>query len=151
LLAASRRAFQALPWTSERYAGFSTREPWLPLNADSDTLNVLNQSRDARSMLSLYRALIQLRRKDDVLSLGSFKLVAHTQSVLVYERSRGSRRALVALNMSGEAQAVHVAVAGCEPLLSTYLDKASQVNGDEIHLRPDEGLILRMLPTSVAS
>jgi alpha-glucosidase len=140
-----------MPWTSERYAGFSTREPWLPLNADSDTLNVLNQSRDSHSMLSLYRALIQLRRDDDVLSLGSFRLVTHTQRVLVYERSRGPRRVLVALNMSGEAQAVHAKIAGCEPLLSTYMDNAFQVKGDVIRLRPDEGLILRMAPTDVAS
>jgi alpha-glucosidase len=140
-----------MPWTSERYAGFSTREPWLPLNADSDTLNVLNQSRDTRSMFSLYRALIQLRRNDDVLSLGSFRLVAHTQSVLVYERSRGPRRVLVALNMSGEAQAVHVEIAGWEPLLSNYMDNASQAKGDVIRLRPDEGLILRMAPTGVES
>jgi hypothetical protein len=78
-------------------------------------------------------------------------LVAHTQSVLVYERSRGSRRVLVALNMSGEAQAVHVKIAGCEPLLSTYMDNASQADADVIRLRPDEGLILRMAPTGVES
>jgi hypothetical protein len=53
--------------------------------------------------------------------------------------------------MSGETQAVHVKIAGCEPLLSTYMDNASQADADVIRLRPDEGLILRMAPTGVAS
>jgi hypothetical protein len=52
--------------------------------------------------------------------------------------------------MSGEAQAVHVKIAGCEPLLSTYMDNASQADADVIRLRPDEGLILRMLPASAS-
>src|SRR5262249_5170836 len=56
-----------MPWTFGQHAGFSAGRPWLPLNPDCDTVNVLAQDRDPRSMLSLYRAIIRLRRADDVL------------------------------------------------------------------------------------
>ena len=134
-----------MPWTPEQQAGFSTGQPWLPLNADSETLNVEVQNHDPRSMLSLYRALIRLRREDKVLSLGAFQLIETTAHVLVYERHIADRRDLIALNMSGDPQVVRVEHAGWEALLSTYLDDASgQVTGSEIRLRADEGLILRM-------
>ena len=52
-----------MPWTSGRHGGFTEGQPWLPLNADADVLNVSAQAADPRSMLSLYRALIRLRRE----------------------------------------------------------------------------------------
>ena len=48
-------------------------QPWLPLHADADVLNVSTQANDPRSMLSLYRALIRLRRDNDVLSIGDLR------------------------------------------------------------------------------
>jgi alpha-glucosidase len=137
-----------MPWTSEQYAGFSAQQPWLPLNADSDTLNVQVQNRDPRSMLSLYRALIKLRRENDVLSLGSFELSMRTTQVLVYERRLGERRYLIALNMSGDEQVIPIRLPRYQPLLSTYMDNEHEILGDGIHVRPDEGLVLRLLPTS---
>ena len=59
----------------EQHGGFTEGQPWLPLNADADVLNVSTQADDPRSMLSLYRALIRLRRDNDVLSMGEFRLV----------------------------------------------------------------------------
>ena len=140
-----------MPWTSERHAGFSEGQPWLPLNADSKTLNVLAQANDQRSLLSLYRALIRLRREDDALSLGSFALIASTAHVLIYERRRECRLDLIALNMSGHPSVTPVENLGWETLLSTYMDEAAGgVAGDEIRLRADEGLILRA-PTKRAT
>ena len=49
-------------------AGFTSGEAWLPLSGDRKTLNVRE---DARSMLSLYRKLIALRRREPALSIGA--------------------------------------------------------------------------------
>ena len=51
-------------------------------------------------MLSLYRALIRLRRNNDVLSVGEFRLVGAIDHVLAYERRLGDQRVLIALNMT---------------------------------------------------
>ena len=75
-----------MPWTSEKHGGFTEGQPWLPLNADADVLNVSNQAGDSRSMLSLYRALIRLRRDSEALLIGEVRLLAATEHVLAYER-----------------------------------------------------------------
>ena len=82
--------------------------PWLPLHADADVLNVSTQANDPRSMLSLYRALIGLRRDSDLLSIGDFALMAATEHVLAYERRLGDQRVMVALNMTGQARSLRV-------------------------------------------
>ena len=73
-------------------------------------------------MLSLYRALIRLRRNNDVLSVGEFSLVGATDHVLAYERRLGDQHVLIALNMTDQAQILRVGKSAREALLSTYLD-----------------------------
>ena len=134
-----------MPWSSEPHGGFTDGQPWLPLNADADVLNVSTQADDPRSMLSLYRALIRLRRDNDVLSIGDLRLLAATEHVLIYERRLGSERVVVALNMTGQARSLKFRSGAQEILLSTYLDDHRPSNADEIHLRADEGLVLRAI------
>ncbi len=94
-------------------------------------------------MLSLYRALIRLRRESEALSIGDWRLLAATEHVLAYERRLAGERVMIALNMTGDAQTVRVADRTCEILLSTCLDETGAIRGEEIHLRADEGLVLR--------
>src|SRR5207302_2991840 len=47
-----------MQWDPSAFAGFSTARPWLPLADDFATENVAVQQGDPRSMLSLYRRLI---------------------------------------------------------------------------------------------
>jgi alpha-glucosidase len=51
-----------MQWSAEPHAGFSTVEPWLPVAADFGTHSVARERDDPRSMLTLYRRLIALRR-----------------------------------------------------------------------------------------
>jgi alpha-glucosidase len=131
-----------IPWSSEPHGGFTDGQPWLPLSADADVLNVSNQANDRRSILSLYRALIRLRRNNDVLLNGDLRLLAATDHVLAYERGLGRQRVMVALNMTGQPQSLKVRNPAQEILLSTYLDDGRSLDAEEIHLRADEGLIV---------
>ena len=83
-------------WNSEPHGGFTEGRPWLPLGPDGDVLNVSIQTNNPRSMLSVYRALVRLRRDSDVLLSGDLRLLAATEHVLAYERrtrrpTRGGR------------------------------------------------------------
>ena len=51
-----------MAWDATPHAGFSSGEPWLPLNDDWPTRNVAAQQSAPDSMLTLYRALLALRR-----------------------------------------------------------------------------------------
>lgn len=134
-----------MPWTSARHGGFTTGRPWLPLDAGSRVLDVATQAEDPRSMLSLYRALIRLRRDNSVLSLGGFRHLAATDHVLAYERWIGTQRLLIALNMSDQAQVWSAGRSVREAQLSTYLDNPDIFHGKGIRLRANEGLVLAAL------
>ena len=129
-----------LPWSSEPHGGFTDGQLWLPLNADADVLNVSTQANDPRS---IYRALIRLRRNKNVLSIGDLRLLAATEHVLAYERGLGRQRVMVALNMTGQARSLKIRSPAQEILLSTYLDDRRSLDAEEIHLRADEGLVVR--------
>ncbi len=129
-----------MQWSGEPNAGFTRGNPWLPLAADWREVNVEAQRRNATSMLSLHRALIELRRKETRLEVGDVKLLEAPGDVLAYVRGGAF---LVALNLGGKPQ--RVAAPGDGTLaLSTRLERAGERTGKVVELRPDEGLIVRL-------
>lgn len=131
-----------MPWSSEQHAGFTSGEPWLPLNPDWPVRNVEWQKEDPHSMLTLYRQLIRLRRRNEALSTGDFALVEAEGDVLAYERRQGEDRMLIALNLGNgdERFALPDWAAGGEVLMSTLADHPPAAA--ELALRPNEGLII---------
>ncbi len=137
-----------LPWTGAApNAGFTTGEPWLPLNADWRTRNVAAQEGDPRSMLNLHRALLRLRRAHPALSLGDLELLPAQDAVLAYGRRHGDDHAFVALNLTAAPVALALpAWARALPVrLSTVAGDPSRA-GPELHLRPDEAVVLAASP-----
>jgi alpha-glucosidase len=129
-----------LPWDASPKGGFTSGEPWLPLGPEHDRVNVASEARDPQSMLSLYRALLALRRREEALVSGQWEPVAAGEQVLLYERRRGSRAVGVALNMT--ANASEASIAGpATVLLSTHLDRTGRESSPKLRLRPHEGLI----------
>ena len=131
-----------MPWTAERNGGFTKGRPWLPLGADLAIVNASVQIPDPRSMLSLYRALLRLRRSEPGLSIGDHVAIAATEKVLTYQRRHAGRRLLVVLNMSGEAS--ELPVEGGTILLSTHLDREGETVSGPLRLRPNEGCIAQL-------
>ena len=128
-----------MAWNDSPGAGFSSGEPWLPLHQDWRTRNVAAEGADPGSMLSLYRALLALRRAEPALSIGSLHLLDGGEHVLAYRRDRGDSSLLVLLNLSGTERRLPPDMPNGTPLLSTL--GSSPPDG---WLRPDEGLILRL-------
>jgi alpha-glucosidase len=133
-----------LPWDGGPHGGFTTGEPWLPLGVDHRSVNVAAQNLDPRSMLSLYRALLALRRSEEALVSGAWAPLAASEQVLAYQRLSGRRALAIALNLSDTAS--EIAIAGKrDVLLSTHLDRAGRDGaGDQLRLRPHEGCILEV-------
>ena len=131
-----------MPWDASPNAGFTEGAPWLPLGSDWRTVNVAAQESDPRSMLSLYRALISLRRIEPALSVGAYAPVRAEKDVLAYER-RADRRVLIALNLGGRPRALRGVPAGTLRL-STYLDRAGEPVAATLRLRPDEGVVVAL-------
>ena len=128
-----------MQWDDSPNAGFSQVRPWLPLAADYQSVNVAAQKSDTRSMLSLYRRLIELRRASPALSVGSYRQLYVDDTTLVFERDAGDQRRVVALNLSADERALPDAVASLPVILSTHLDRAAE---PATVLRPHEGVLL---------
>ncbi|HEV7369135.1 alpha-amylase family glycosyl hydrolase [Arenibaculum sp.] len=135
-----------IPWDAGPKAGFTTGEPWLPLPPGHREDNVEAQGADPRSMLSLHRALLALRRAEPVLAAGGYDRVEALGGVLAFERRHARARALVVLNMTGMPQAVAAPPGGGRIWLSTGLDRGGEMVGETVRLRADEGLVIGLPP-----
>jgi alpha-glucosidase len=135
-----------MQWDSSPYGGFGMVEPWLPLPEDYITNNVSAQREDSRSTLSLYRKLIDLRRREPALAVGSYKHIAVEKDLFAYLRREGNRQFLVALNFSSQPQTLRMPqlINGSQLILSTHLDRYNEVTGGAVELRGDEGVVVSL-------
>jgi alpha-glucosidase len=135
-----------MQWSAKPNAGFTTGAAWLPLADDYQTTNVERQSSDEKSMLTLYRRLLDLRRREKGLSIGSYARVRADGDVLSYRRQfdRESRFHII-LNLGPEP-----VVFGNSSLprgriaLSTHLDRVGELTEEQFKLRGDEGLVIEL-------
>jgi alpha-glucosidase len=137
-----------MQWSAEPNAGFTEGRPWLPIAADYERVNVEAQRTDSRSMLALYRRLIDLRRGEPALEIGRYQHVAASGNVLAYRRTarEGEAAFLIALNFGGRGEVVTV-TDGHHPgivAVSTHLDCEGLPVGKELRLRPHEGIVVRL-------
>ncbi len=98
-----------MPWSNEPNHGFTDGTPWLPLNANSDVINVQAELADDDSVLAHYRELIALRRDSEVVRKGRFELLLPDDEKLwVFTRTLTNEVLLVVANMSGQPAGVPV-------------------------------------------
>jgi alpha-glucosidase len=130
-------------WDETHCAGFTTAEPWLPIGSDFQSNNVARLQKDRRSILWLYRRLIQLRRKEPALMVGDHIPVRSRDGLLMHKRSWQGQEILVALNLVAEPRRFEWNAAG-RLLLSTYLDTSDVEVKSPVVLRADEGVIIKL-------
>jgi alpha-glucosidase len=134
-----------MQWDDSPKAGFTSGEPWLPIGDDVQAANVAAQAEDPRSLLTLYRRLIELRREQLVLVAGVTEVVSYENPLLAYKRIGEDRQYLVVLNMAGKPQSYGIGhQARGLILLSTFLDRMDEQVQDTIELRADEGVIISL-------
>ena len=92
-----------MPWAGDQpHAGFSTVEPWLPVDPRHLALAVDRQEADPASMLHLTRRLVALRKAHPALARGDMKLIDTPADVVGFERVLGGERLLCAFNLGRE-------------------------------------------------
>jgi alpha-glucosidase len=131
-------------WDANRYAGFSTGRPWLPVADDYLMANVAAQTSDPTSMLTLHRKLIALRRAHPALAAGSYRLMFTDADLLVYDREADGQRIRVALNLSHTPRVLDWPEPHARTVLSTHLDRPQEQVGDRLELRADEGVVVSL-------
>jgi oligo-1,6-glucosidase len=99
-----------MQWNAEINAGFTTGNPWLPLNEDYSIINVAAQEKDKSSVLNFIKQLIQLRKTNkSTLVYGSFKLIQpNHKQIFAYIRASAEEKLLVLLNFTKEKATINL-------------------------------------------
>jgi alpha-glucosidase len=127
-----------MQWSAAAGAGFSSGTPWLPLAPDAQRCNVDVEQQDERSTLHLYRRLIELRRREPALHVGSYTPVPAGGDLLAFIREHEGRRFLMVLNLGhhshffsvGELRG-HVVIASDPAREHEHVNGAIAVMGDD--------------------
>jgi alpha-glucosidase len=90
------------PWTSEPGCGFSTVEPWLPIDTVHRELSVESQERRGNSVLHFARQVIALRKTRTELSEGAIEFLDVQDGVLAFSRRSADGEIICLFNMELE-------------------------------------------------
>lgn len=94
-----------MPWRYEKHAGFSTSEPWLPVDERHLALSVAEQEAKQDSLLHKVRQLIHWRQQQPALLHGELLLQELPNSqLLAYIRTYQNQKLLVVINLTAETQ-----------------------------------------------
>jgi alpha-glucosidase len=135
-------------WVDAPNAGFTKPDatPWLPLMQDWETRNAGVQSKDAKSMLTLYRKLLALRRLHDTLHAGGIADVTAEGNVLRYRRvglpDGASADFQVLLNLGTDVATVPCGMGTI--VLTTLLDGEGSLVEGSVVVEGGEGLLIAL-------
>ncbi|HET8848394.1 MAG TPA: alpha-amylase family glycosyl hydrolase, partial [Marinobacter sp.] len=127
-----------MPWTADVKAGFTTGEPWLPVDPSHRELSIEAQDADPESTLNRVRRLIRWRQAQPALVRGDLDLIEHTGNILCWLRRCDQQTLLVALNLTGDSQRIALPHA----ITRVYEEPgfSGRVEGDELVLPPYQAL-----------
>jgi alpha-glucosidase len=136
-----------MQWDQSAHAGFSSREPWLPISDDFMTMNVRSEQVRPASTFSLYRHLLRLRKSHAALSVGDYEPVM-AGDLLAYLRNSPQESLLIALNLGADPASLFLPsrAANGRIILSTMLDRPGEICSGRLQLRANEGLIVLLNP-----
>ncbi|MDQ2658124.1 MAG: DUF3459 domain-containing protein, partial [Bacteroidota bacterium] len=135
-----------MQWDSTPNAGFSDTRPWLRVSHNYARLNVEVQKLDAFSMLNFYKNLIDLRRREPALNIGTYRSVLSNKQLIAFTREHEGTRFLIVLNMSHRPcfyKGENIRFMG-QIELSTEPENNGKEVADIIGLSGDEGVIVRL-------
>lgn len=141
----STRDYERTPmqWSRDKYAGFSDTKPWLPIGDTVARHNVETQLREHDSFLSLYRRLLNLRRRYPILRHGTYELLGDEEPELfMYARWIGDQHVYVAANFSSKPNKAKLPHNGRVLCCTHPVDYPEIEDDGTIILRPYEGIIV---------
>ena len=119
-----------MQWNGEKNHGFSQSDtPYLPVDSREGTPTVEDQEEDPDSVLSFTKAMIALRKEDRRLWADSPLDILQAGYPLVYERTDGDRKLLIAINPSAQKRICTVPA-----LAQVYLSQNTALDGEALIL-----------------
>lgn len=138
-----------MQWDAGTHGGFTTNEsnPWLPLAANYEAINVTKQLEQPKSTLKFYQSLISLRKRLPALQHGSIAIVEDTpQNILAYLRQFNNQRLLVVINFADSVVTLNFSHLAHQAVLqlSSTLTGVKNININQVVMKAYEGLLLQL-------
>ncbi|MBJ7339251.1 alpha-glucosidase [Mycolicibacterium sp.] len=128
-----------MQWDSGPAAGFTTGEPWLPVNPNCTWLNAEAQRDASDSVFAHYRALIRLRHESTILIEGDFTpLLEQDPQIWAYTRVTPTGSLLVLANCGRDRRTVDVGSDwdAAELVLANLPDTPATLDATALRLAP---------------
>ncbi len=137
-----------MQWNDSENGGFSTGKPWLKVNPSYKYINVKQALEDKNSVFYYYKKLIELRHKDEVVTLANFNFIdKENEKVYAYERKYKDKSLVVVANFYQDEVDFTLPkqynLSEYKSILSNYSDLQYNKESNAIHLRPYEAIIFR--------
>jgi oligo-1,6-glucosidase len=113
-----------MQWTDEPHGGFTTGNPWLPVNPNFREINAATQISNPSSVYSFHQQLLALRRRTKALIYGRYcDIDPRHPSVFAYTRTLEDDRLLALINVA--SQSTYYVVPGDNRIGSALLDNGA--------------------------
>ena len=137
-------------WSSEKYAGFSTVEPWYEPNPNYVDINVEESEADPDSVLNFYKKLIALRKDPEtceIIKNGVYtEYYPKNKDLYVYERSYKGETLFVVCNFKHKDVKFklpnEIAFNDAKLIISNYNDSLPL---SQMTLRPYEAFVYKII------
>lgn len=134
-----------MQWNNSINAGFTTGKPWFHVNPNYTEINVKQQLNDKFSILSYYKALIQLKKSDLIYTYGKFNMVdAENKQVFAYTRTFKNNTVLIVANLTNEVSELNLPfeldISSVDIKLHNY--HLNDINLD--HIKPYESFVVEI-------
>ncbi|SEL11457.1 glucan 1,6-alpha-glucosidase [Carnobacterium iners] len=133
-----------MQWDSTENAGFTKGKPWLALNPNYSSINVLQDQQSKNSIFTYYKKLIQLRKENELVVYGEYKeLVPEDKQLYAYERSYNGETWLIVLNFyKKETVYKDSQQRTASIVISNYPDSSDNLS--DLKLRPFESIVFKL-------
>jgi oligo-1,6-glucosidase len=132
-----------MQWNAGENAGFSTVEPWMPVNPNYRRINAESERSAEVSVYAYYRRLIELRHEDPVVVHGDFTMLfpGHPQ-LYAFSRSFKGKSLLVLVNVSDNTLVMPegLPATDAEPVIGNYPEPGALLT----RLRPWEAIVRKV-------
>ena len=134
-----------MQWNNSINGGFTTGKPWFHVNPNYTEINVKQQLNDKFSILSYYKALIQLKKSDLIYTYGKFSMLdAENEQIFAYTRSFKNNTVLIVANLTNEVSELNLPfeldISSVDIKLHNY--HLNDINLD--HIKPYESFVVEI-------
>lgn len=134
-----------MQWDDSENSGFTKGKPWLAVNKNYKEINAKKALEDKNSIFHHYKKLIDIRRHNDTIIYGDYKLLSsEDKSVFAYMRELNGDKILVVCNFYKDEVNFKLDhdFNFTEILLSNYSDSSKML--ENLRLRPYEAIMYRL-------